>query len=229
MNNANIVSGTDMRKGQAKRRRELIEAAKRDKRAMMLREYAVRKREKQIKEGKPLPAPSKSLETLRRRVIDPVSHKKVVPTEAMLALRKKGLSYKAIAQMLQCSYPTVAKRLKDIQPKVDYAKSFREARADLLAIKQNEILTSMTVEDIAEETVKNRAVAFGILYDKERLETGKSTQNISYAEIMIMRDRKMSELRQIEDGGYPDEELYDEDETYGGDEGEEGEADEGDC
>jgi len=40
--------------------------------------------------------------------------------------------------------------------------------------------------------------SFGTKYDKERLEEGKSTQNIAYADIIKAQDRIKSELEELD-------------------------------
>ncbi len=50
----------------------------------------------------------------------------------------------------------------------------------MLAEYQRKIIKSITASDIKEAKLKDRVVAFGVLYDKERLERGLSTENIAY-------------------------------------------------
>jgi hypothetical protein len=72
---------------------------------------------------------------------------------------------------------------------------FKRHRAEILAGKQAEILKSLTNEELKKASVYQRVGMFGILYDKERLERGQSTQNVAYAEM----EREMSEIdREIE-------------------------------
>jgi predicted DNA-binding protein YlxM (UPF0122 family) len=58
-------------------------------------------------------------------------------------------------------------------------ESFKKSRADIFAGIQETVAASFTPEDIKKASFKDRVVAMGILYDKERLERGESTQNIS--------------------------------------------------
>jgi hypothetical protein len=51
-------------------------------------------------------------------------------------------------------------------------------RAIVLQGLQHKILKSITDDDIKKTPTTQRLMAYGILYDKERLETGKSTQNV---------------------------------------------------
>ena len=54
---------------------------------------------------------------------------------------------------------------------------YKEHRADLLAGIQRTILGHMDEDRLKKASAKDLTVAYGILYDKERLERGLSTQN----------------------------------------------------
>ena len=59
------------------------------------------------------------------------------------------------------------------------AEQFKEQRADVLAFYQQKLLNSLTDSDIKRMPPGSRLTGFGILYDKERLERGQSTDNIA--------------------------------------------------
>lgn len=52
-------------------------------------------------------------------------------------------------------------------------------RAAIFQGMQSRLLTSITDEDIAKMSGKDRMIGLGVLYDKERLETGQSTANVA--------------------------------------------------
>ena len=54
-------------------------------------------------------------------------------------------------------------------------EEYQNHKADVLAIKQIEVLQGMTSEDIKKAGLRDKVVAFGILHDHERLERGQST------------------------------------------------------
>jgi len=58
-------------------------------------------------------------------------------------------------------------------------EGYKRGRANVLAGLQHKILSTITDTDIKTASLLQRVTAAGILYDKERLETGKSTGNIS--------------------------------------------------
>ena len=95
-----------------------------------------------------------------------------------LELRLKGLSYRDIAVFFGCSHTSVAERLKPYVNGDDVdLETFKKNRADILTMKQAQVLGSMTKEDIEKASARDKAIVFGTLYDKERLERGLSTSN----------------------------------------------------
>ena len=62
----------------------------------------------------------------------------------------------------------------------------------MFAATQSRILNNLTDDDIKKGSMLQKATAVGILYDKERLERGQSTENVAtfhadIAEIRAMR------------------------------------------
>ena len=67
----------------------------------------------------------------------------------------------------------------NVQQNVEDLEQFKQHRAEIFAGKQAQILESIDNEDIKKAGLKDRMMALGIIYDKERLERGKSTQNMA--------------------------------------------------
>ena len=105
---------------------------------------------------------------------------KGIPLQRLIELRSKGLSYKEIGDIVDCSKVNVFHRLADYKDDIESLKSFKENRADLFAVYQSALLNSITLSDIKDMSVHNRIVDASILYDKERLERDKSTDNVSF-------------------------------------------------
>lgn len=122
------------------------------------------------------------------------SKRYTVSLESMIVLRKKGLTYSQIAGALKCSKDTVTKRLAPFRMMIDNTDDYKNARALSLMIQQHRISKAITDEKLDEAKLKDLAYAFGLFYDKERLETGQSTQNISYMDIVKARHEKEKEL-----------------------------------
>ncbi len=95
-----------------------------------------------------------------------------------------------IAESLNTSIQHVCQTLERYGIDHKATESFRKHRAEILAGLQSKILESVDLEDIKEASLLQRVTAAGILYDKERLETGKSTANLGVliAQIESLQD-----------------------------------------
>lgn len=62
---------------------------------------------------------------------------------------------------------------------------FKKDRADILADKQRQILDAVTDEKIEKATAYQLTGMFSLLYDKERLERGMSTDNVTLVQRII--------------------------------------------
>lgn len=98
---------------------------------------------------------------------------KNIPLELLLVLRKKKIPVNAIARICKCSPSNIRKRLQGKLQDIRMVDQYKENRADILAYQQRRVLTSITDKDLEEADLKDKSISYGILYDKERLETGK--------------------------------------------------------
>ena len=94
-------------------------------------------------------------------------------------LRIKGLTYQEIADHFGACRQSVQERLA---PYVDTVEgidigAFKDRRADILAAKQQVVLSALNPDKIKEASARDQVIIFGTLYDKERLERGQSTSN----------------------------------------------------
>lgn len=110
-----------------------------------------------------------------------------------LKLANPNLTQKEIGKLVGRERSSVCKCLKRYGVDIERVNSYRKLRADILATKQGEILEGMTPEKIEKASLKDSSVAFAILYDKERLETGQSTQNVALSKIVMDLDKENSE------------------------------------
>ena len=101
---------------------------------------------------------------------------------------KNGLSHREIGKVLDVDPATVCRALKRIGLDGDgsnHLKTYKAHRAEILASQQLRILESLTDEKLSKASARDLAIVFGTLYDKERLERGKSTQNTSVFQHVI--------------------------------------------
>jgi hypothetical protein len=112
---------------------------------------------------------------------------KPVPIEKLLKWRKQGLSYDEIGGMIGRSKQAVHQRLQPYKDAIENLPVFKENRADIFAIHQQRLLNSLSDDDIRKIPPGSRFTGVGILYDKERLERGQSTGNISMESLVEHR------------------------------------------
>lgn len=104
---------------------------------------------------------------------------KIVLSKA-LEMRLKGLTYQDIADHFHCTKSAVIRRLAPYLDKGELdLEAYKKNRADLMAAKGAMVLAAVTPGKVKKASVKDLAIAFGTIYDKERLERGQSTSNQS--------------------------------------------------
>jgi len=89
------------------------------------------------------------------------------------------LSLPQIAKIQGVSKQAVHKRLQAFLPN-DSTELFKNNRADILAAAQLKIITQIDKPRLKKAGLRDLVVSAGILYDKERLERGLSSHNVSY-------------------------------------------------
>jgi len=124
---------------------------------------------------------------------------KGIPLEKIIKLRSKGLSLKEVANVLGCSEANISLRLKDHLDDLDALDDFKQVRGDTLALYQRKLLKSLSSGDIQKASPYQRVGMFGILYDKERLERGQTTENIGYMDYNRALDQVIKERERLQD------------------------------
>lgn len=108
---------------------------------------------------------------------------KGIPVELILSYAQKELSNNDIAALVGCSERNVYERLRPYKDKLKRFDKYKKYRADYFAFKGKEFLDSFNTEDIKKMPVASRVTCAAILYDKERLERGQSTENVAIHDI----------------------------------------------
>lgn len=100
-----------------------------------------------------------------------------------------NLSGKQIGEIVGCSKQNVNQMLKRHGIKQNAVTDFRKLRADILSHYQNKVLENIDKKKLDSANIQQLLTAFGILYDKERLETNKSTHNFALANLTQLIDK----------------------------------------
>ncbi|HEY3489918.1 MAG TPA: hypothetical protein VGK27_07335 [Candidatus Deferrimicrobiaceae bacterium] len=109
----------------------------------------------------------------------PNNSPKGLDLDTAIGYREKGLSYAEIGKIMGASKQSIHELLVRNGIDLGTVASFRSNRGAILAAKQKMLLDNLTDADIKKMAPRDRVLGFGILFDKERLETGKSTANLS--------------------------------------------------
>ena len=109
----------------------------------------------------------------------PRDSRQIIPIESIIEYRKKGLSYSEIAAIVGCSKQNVHTRLQTISYNPLDNDNFIKNRAEVFAFIQSRFLNSLDEQAIQDMSPYQRIIAMGILFDKERLERGESSSNVS--------------------------------------------------
>ena len=104
---------------------------------------------------------------------------KVDTAQAINLRLNHNLSYNRIAKIQGVTTQAVHQRLKQFLPTTE-TELFKNNRADILANTQLKIITQIDSPRLKKAGLRDLVVSAGILYDKERLERGLSSQNVSY-------------------------------------------------
>jgi hypothetical protein len=95
------------------------------------------------------------------------------------ATEHPDLTTREIGAIANCSHVNVVETLKRYGINKQDVDNYKTHRADIIAGLQHRLLKSVTDEDIKKAPLGSRILAAAQLYDKERLETGKTTGNLA--------------------------------------------------
>lgn len=104
-----------------------------------------------------------------------------------LEYRLKGCTYEQIGVLLDPAQPfckqgvqQALQRFHALTSEAEDLPTFQQHRANLMDAVEFKLLASLADQDaIQKMSYRDRAVSYGIIVDKRRLETGQSTSNIS--------------------------------------------------
>ena len=124
--------------------------------------------------------------------------KENIPLSRIIELRNKSLSYSEIGAILGCSEANLCQRLRPFRHSIDNLKSIKDNRADTLTVISDTLLTSLSEDEIKKASAYQRVGMFGVLYDKERLERGQSTENIAYNDMTRSAKALAQEIQDLQ-------------------------------
>jgi predicted DNA-binding protein YlxM (UPF0122 family) len=119
---------------------------------------------------------------------------KVDKSKALKLRLENNLTYQEIADIQGVTKQAIQSALSKLIPQKDSIEPFKKHRSDIFANTQMKMLNAYhnLTDDEQKELVKRRGlVDMGIIYDKERIESGKSTDNIALVLDSVQQIRAM--------------------------------------
>lgn len=92
------------------------------------------------------------------------------------------MTFQQIADKYGVSAPAVYQRLQAFTEQLgdpDELRSFQDVEADVQAAIKRRISSQLLNVDLSKASARDLAVTYGVIYDKNRLQTGQSTSNQS--------------------------------------------------
>jgi predicted transcriptional regulator len=108
----------------------------------------------------------------------------MIPIERLLQLKGKNLTDQEVATILGCNRSNVSRRLKQHAPRLQRIDNYKKYRADILVDLQIKALDNVTDAKLKDSSATQLITGMAILYDKERIERGLSTSNLSIAGVI---------------------------------------------
>lgn len=116
------------------------------------------------------------------------------PLERQVAkLASAGLPERTIAKVTDLPKTTINGIIHRIFT-AEQIQTFKSTEADTLAEKRAMILNTLDLDDIKGMAPRDRAMTYGIFYDKERLERGQSTANVASLHADIAEIKRLKEV-----------------------------------
>lgn len=137
-----------------------------------------------------------STKSRRKKHVQPTKDIEIKVAE----LGKTDLTQKEIGEIVGLERSTVSKMLQRFNIERVDVDTFKNEKADAMAVIQREILKSVTPEEVKKAPIQTKMLTFGILYDKERLERGQANQITSIQSVSVDVQATIDELKGLKLG-----------------------------
>jgi transcriptional regulator with XRE-family HTH domain len=117
--------------------------------------------------------------------------------ETLLDLAERNLTQAEMSEITGVSIPTLQKRLADLQEKQGLLLKARDLRNLRLTELQMMVLDAMTPEKIAAADIKDLAVVFKVLADRENVDIGKPTEIKGLVSYLVQIEKEQVAMKTI--------------------------------
>ena len=109
---------------------------------------------------------------------------------AQVISNNPGITARELAKTAEIAPSTATKYLAKYGINKQELDMFVENRNSIVKSKQQLVLDALTAEKASKSTFKDLSIAYGILLDKDRLESGESTSNIASWTHLVSQSHK---------------------------------------
>ena len=117
--------------------------------------------------------------------------------ETLLDLAERNLTQAEMSEITGVSIPTLQKRLNDLQEKQGLLLKARDLRNLRLTELQMMVLDAMTPEKIAAADIKDLAVVFKVLADRENVDIGTPTEIKGLVSYLVQIEKEQVAMKTI--------------------------------
>lgn len=105
--------------------------------------------------------------------------RKKVDIEKCIKFYELGLNINEISKIYNVNWQTIKKILDDYGVQDPNINHYRDHRERYLSKAENDILNSLSDADLMKASLKDKAYAFGVFHNANRLERNESTSNVA--------------------------------------------------
>ncbi len=108
------------------------------------------------------------------------------------ALADSGMPYRKIQEIIPVSLGQISNIIKEFESNRKLVEYYKKNRADLLTFDQMVYRSHITPEKLEKTSARDLEIMRSVAHDKERLERGESTENVSviYQAIVDLQERR---------------------------------------
>ena len=119
---------------------------------------------------------------------------------AVKSLVDAGMSYQKVSEIVGVANGSITNIVREFESNREIVEYYKKNRADLLAYDQIKYRSHITEEKLEKASARDLEIMRGVCYDKERLEKGQSTENVSVI-IEYIRELKKKKAQELFDQG----------------------------
>ena len=114
------------------------------------------------------------------------------------ALADSGMPYRKIQEIIPVSLGQISNIIKEFESNRKLVEYYKKNRADLLTFDQMVYRSHITEEKLEKASARDLELMRAVAFDKERLQRGESTDNVSIA--MAIKEYAQDLQRRIKEG-----------------------------